>query len=397
MKEKFNNAEVRGPFGSAALDLHDKGLVPLPCGGGRGKAPLLANWPRAALSRERIEELVLRYGAENVGIVCGRSNLVVVDVDSADLLEPMLQRFGDTPLIGKTSKGYHLYYREGSRKVRGTNLKREGLNVDILAGDNFVVVPPSLNPETGQRYEFFRGDWSCLPFLPEFRVDALPSKPGRRLQPNGAPALRQETGQEESNIGQRNDALFTACLRAAPTMQNLEELSEFAMWWNQKNNRPPLEDREAKDTAKSAWNIQIEGRNWVGTKGMVPISKELACLLSRFNALSLYVVLWCEHGSREEPFAVCRRGMARKKCIPYWKESRYRRALEFLVKVGLLEVAKGGGRGPNRPAYYRLRDPRSLIFSVDPETNEVRAEHRASGAALTPRLGPSGVNSCDAW
>ena len=105
----------RGPpvFGQVARELLHAGLVVVPCGRASGKVPLIpwCGLTHAALA-DRLPELIERYADANVGVICGPSGLVVVDIDEPGLLERMLQRFGETPLIVETpSGGFHAYYR----------------------------------------------------------------------------------------------------------------------------------------------------------------------------------------------------------------------------------------------------------------------------------------------
>jgi hypothetical protein len=110
----------------------------------------------------------------NIGVSCGPSGVVVVDIDDPSVIEDLLRRFGPTPLITSTpSGGRHLWYRNRNRQ-RSRNLRRShGLAVDIKAAGGFVVVPPSVRPRDGARYAIVQGDWRCIRRLPAFRPEAL--------------------------------------------------------------------------------------------------------------------------------------------------------------------------------------------------------------------------------
>ena len=95
-----------------------------------------------------------------------------MDVDEPELVETMLERFGDTPLITRTpSGGAHLWYRKVG-EVKSSTLG-PSLAVDIKADGGQVIVPPSFNRQSGVPYEFERGSWDDLTRLPPFRKEAL--------------------------------------------------------------------------------------------------------------------------------------------------------------------------------------------------------------------------------
>ena len=100
-------------FGNAALSLNQHGLAVIPLGGSDGKKPLLAwgTW-RHRPGSKFLTELIQRYADANVGVVTQLSGVTVVDIDDPKLIDPMIRRFGDTPLkIGTPSGGVHLWYR----------------------------------------------------------------------------------------------------------------------------------------------------------------------------------------------------------------------------------------------------------------------------------------------
>ena len=147
------------PFGDNAVRLHALGLVILPCCGDDGKRPSVKGWERPK-SAKTVATWAQRFASANIGVACGASGVVVVDVDRPELEDAMLRRFGDTPLLTRTpSGGAHLWYRKLG-PVRSGNL-RPGLEVDIKSDGGFVVVPPSLSSKGV--YAFERGSWDDTP------------------------------------------------------------------------------------------------------------------------------------------------------------------------------------------------------------------------------------------
>ena len=97
-----------GPFAKVAGELLAHDRVPIPC---NGKRPIAKGWQKQtpAEVRNNLRSRIGRFGSANVGISCGPSRLVVVDIDQPELLEAMRERFGPTGLIVRSPRGgYHL-------------------------------------------------------------------------------------------------------------------------------------------------------------------------------------------------------------------------------------------------------------------------------------------------
>lgn len=118
------------------------------CGGGHdqaGKAPLLpTGYKGASLDRDKVTSWWRRWPRANVGIDIARAGLVVVDADSDDAVDEVLDQWGiapNTPWV-ETGKGRHWYFKapEGAsgRYIR----KGYSQAIDILA-EGYVVAPPS--------------------------------------------------------------------------------------------------------------------------------------------------------------------------------------------------------------------------------------------------------------
>ena len=157
-----------GPFASAAQELAEAGLAVIPCGGEKGKTPAIKTKAlRYRPSAETIKGWAGRYDNANVGVLTGKlSKVTVVDVDDTGVVNSMIERFGDTPLVaGTPSGGVHLYYRHAGERC--SNLRhREGLKVDIKGAGGLVIAPPSVRPSTGKPYKWLRGSLTDLPGLP---------------------------------------------------------------------------------------------------------------------------------------------------------------------------------------------------------------------------------------
>ena len=167
---------MTSPFKEKAQKIGALGVAVFPVGGKDGKTPLIGGYTnfRFPPSQSTLAKWSEKFPNANIGLSCGPSELVVVDIDQAGLFSDMLIRFGPTPIIVKTpSGGYHLWYRERN-PVRSRNLRTShGLAVDIKALGGYVLVPPSTRPRDQKAYTFYSGDWSELENLPEFNTAAL--------------------------------------------------------------------------------------------------------------------------------------------------------------------------------------------------------------------------------
>jgi hypothetical protein len=147
-----------------------------------------------------------KFADANVGLVCGPSNVNILDIDEPSLADDMLRRFGDTPLKVQTGGrgGFQFYYR-AHPEIRPVDLRAtEGLPVEVKAGGNIAIAPPSVNFKTSREYRFIEGtlDKQTLRRLPRLNVQSL----------LGVKSLRQHRAIGQ---GQRNDWLFGQCLKHA--------------------------------------------------------------------------------------------------------------------------------------------------------------------------------------
>lgn len=333
-----------GAFSEIAEALWELGLAPTPTGGADGKSALLKGHLKNPLGPAAIRKLAAKFPDANVGLVTGLSGLVVVDIDEAELLEPMLRRFGETPLIVKTGSGhFQAYYRE-TPGVTASDLRySEGVPIEIKARGTIVIAPPSVNFETGGKYECYKGRFD------DETLAALPRLNPESLRP---PAAAGANAGGTAVVG-RNVELFRLCLAHARQVETFEALLKYAHARNAEFETP-LDEAEVVKTAKSAWKYQQEGRNFSGAGGHVVLNRQQ---IDRFcedpgNPIALALRLRLEHGARVrrgETFCIARRGMAKAGTLPGWSEKQIRTAKERSVERGwIIEVQTPSGA----PAQY---------------------------------------------
>lgn len=112
---------------------------------------------------------------QNIGIVCGvASNIVVIDIDNSDngmqyWLE-LTNEFNE-PQTLKTitgSGGLHYYFQYSDlmkkwytrNKIFSTDDHQVG--IDFRTNNGYIIMPPSIHPDTGVRYKFFDIEFDCV-------------------------------------------------------------------------------------------------------------------------------------------------------------------------------------------------------------------------------------------
>ncbi len=388
-----DDEEVPSPFAKGAPDLQSLGLAVLPVGGDDGKTPLVKwqKWSRQP-SIEFINKLCYRHPEANVGVICHLSGVTVVDIDDPAQLEPMLERFGDTPLItGTPSGGYHLWYLHAGERC--CNLRDEGFDVDIKGTAGFVVVPPSAarqGPHAGKPYVFECGSWADLGRLPRIREDSPPRTKGRQgtdhvASANAAP-LRSIA------VGRRNDTLFRLLLREARYCDTFEDLLDVAFTINDGSFQEPLPPAEVAKTASSAWGYEQRGENWAGRETRAVVDRSTFEILQQNpDAYVLWTKLEIEHGARKEAFAVSPEAMARTEAVKKgWRDKRrYRKTRDWLVEQGFLVQVHFGGHGTGDPHLFRLSSPAAAVESKGtrnvPNTTKHPPPGQSGGSATAPR------------
>jgi hypothetical protein len=194
----------------------------------RRKAPLTTH---GLLDASRDPNLVRAWWADqphaNIGINCGASGLVVVDLDGPHATEAwdrLAQEHGGVPgtLRAATANGIHVYFAGSGRSTAG----RIGPGIDTRATGGYVLAPPSVHP-SGTRYRWLDEGAPLAP-LPGWLGTALSRPPAsapvgeRRELPAGLPFTRYGLTviaglvdeMSATGEGQRNDTLNALAYRA---------------------------------------------------------------------------------------------------------------------------------------------------------------------------------------
>jgi len=290
-------------------------------------------WKRRP-GRQFLERLASKNPTANVGVLTGLSGVTVVDVDDPALVDRMLTRFGDTPLVTGTPRGgFHLWYRSTGERCR---VRWGGLKVDIRGVGGMAVVPPSTGQHAGKAYTFVKGSWDDLVRLPTVK-----------------PAALHDSGVVYE--GERGNSLFRFLMHQVRACDTEDDLVDVGRTFGN-NCIPPLSDATVVKTVRSVWRYALEGRNWLGgpARAVFTVS-DINRLVAKPDAFAFLAKLKVTHGARRASFALAARAMHRDKFMPGWSRNRYMAATNWLVKSGdLLLVHQGGKKGLHDPSFYAL-------------------------------------------
>jgi hypothetical protein len=320
-----------GPYGQVALDLFDRGLIPVPL---NGKVPAVMGFQRSQIHRSVVEKFCSKFGHFNVGVVTGLgSGVTVIDLDGPDAISEAMAF--ETPIvIGTPSGGAHAWF--ASNEEPCANLRSKGIQADVKGRGGVVAVPPSIRAD-GNSYRFLRGSWSDLrqlsPIPKEFR-----NLLGRQAVATVAPV---SIGCLVAICkGQRNQTLFKQLLLAAPQMADHAELLKHAHDLNQRLS-PPLGDAEIARTATSVWGYQERGENFAGRGRRAIVDENEIDQLAQYSpALVLLCFLRVNHPSNHT-FAISPAGIGERLG---WGPRKVAKARDHLVRLGIVQCLHSGGK-----------------------------------------------------
>ncbi len=161
----------------------------------------------------------------NIGVNCGRSGLVVIDVDvrngGAKTWAELTTQYGDgisrTVAANTGGGGRHFFYRRGWKPIKSAG-GLLGPGVDVKSEGGYIILPPSVHP-SGRPYAWLRDPWSVnpSPFPPELEAicAATPPSPAVEAPPPPSGPLRENAADywlaralERAVPGTRNETGF---------------------------------------------------------------------------------------------------------------------------------------------------------------------------------------------
>jgi bifunctional DNA primase/polymerase-like protein len=255
---------------------------------GRKKVSPISNWDGAsstdpATVREWFDQNG-RWRTASLGIDCGKSGLVVVDLDGADGIANwdalvITHRFGATWRSSTPGGGQHWYFRADPAVALGNSASKVAPRVDVRGAGGFVIAPPSTDARG--RYTWLEGEpeWAQLPVLPQLVVDRTatrPQVPHRVYQPGGNGTQRRFTYAQAvefcrpsmeslraAHEGTRNDALNIAAKVLSHFVPQFWSFDQAAGWLDGALD-PAYPRDEAALTTDSAF--RSAATDWVAEK-----------------------------------------------------------------------------------------------------------------------------------
>ncbi|WP_244977409.1 bifunctional DNA primase/polymerase [Corynebacterium lizhenjunii] len=221
----------------AALDYATRGLAVGPL---RGKRPLVDGGYKAFSSDvDTVRRWWQRYPGANIGARPGRG-IVVLDIDIRNGGHETWQLITASFAVPETmafmtgSGGWHLWFTVPYLAPLRSELVHRGSGIDIKhGGAGYVVMAPSVHPETGGLY--VPHTWTDIAPLPKgllqhvFKPLPRPTTPGRvvvHADDAGAGLVRFVA---ELADGNRNNGLYWAARRALDSGLDIEaQLSDAA-------------------------------------------------------------------------------------------------------------------------------------------------------------------------
>lgn len=200
----------------------------------------------------------------NWGLYPGRSGLCVLDIDVNKGGDP--QALGKLPetLTVKTSNGLHLYYRKPEGMKIGNDHTNFPKGWDIRCDSGYVVLPPSIHPETNKPYEW-ENNLEVLP-LPETIRERLvkknpliPSLEGSSLQDRVKTAMECMT-----KISPRRANDYEQWVRVGMALKGLGDIG-LTLWddWSKKSDKYRAGECAAKWETFSEEGITLGSlRHW---------------------------------------------------------------------------------------------------------------------------------------
>lgn len=195
---------------SSALEYADKfkwHVFPL---APRAKTPLTAHgFKDATTDAAQINQWWEQHPDANIGVACGASNLVVIDVDGAeginnwnalqerhalDVSKTVVQRTG-------SGQGYQIFFLAPADVDIRNSAGKLAKGIDVRAQGGYVVIPPSIHP-SGNQYE-----WEHDP--QSFEIQPLPDALLKLLT---EPAPKLTNGNGNGNGPRAHDAYIHAAI-----------------------------------------------------------------------------------------------------------------------------------------------------------------------------------------
>lgn len=229
----------------------------------RGKIPLTTGGSKdATLNEPQVRAWWSKWPDANIGVATGHAFFAVdIDLkeggeDTWDMLRSQYAALPDTIQQITGTGGKHILFALPEDFVVKNSASKLGPGLDVRGQGGYIVVAPSIHPETGRAY-----DWDGMEEIEQTPIAKAPVWLLRLLR---EAELRKPTTTEKVNekiaAGGRNDALFRIAARLRRLAFSSEEIFASLREINQRRCQPPLDEPELKLIAGSAARYAPDAR-----------------------------------------------------------------------------------------------------------------------------------------
>lgn len=200
----------------------------------------------ATTDKEQIRTWWAKWPFANVAVATG-NGLIVLDVDEKHDGFESLRRFNElpaTPAVVTGGGGAHYYFSGDGRNSES----RLGPGLDIRGDGGYVVAPPSAHV-SGRRYEWDLGVEADTPA-------PLPSDVQDAMVASRRPQITSDEG--IVGVGGRNSYLTSLAGTMRRRGMSHQAILSALLDENSVRNKPPLEEREVENIAKSVSRYKPE-------------------------------------------------------------------------------------------------------------------------------------------
>ena len=223
-------------------------IVPL-----RGKVPAVRGWQQFRADAQALE---LWFGVRrcNVGLRTGESGYLVIDADTSAAAEWVRRHCPESPMRARSGGGstHHYYANPLRKKIRNRQGSHRIHGLDVRGHGGFIVLPPSVHPETGNRYRW-ESPFRLPSGLPRFSPTWVYERTRRRVREvivdetdmlvRRARAYLAKIEPAVSGEGGHNRTFRAACVLTHKFGLTFEQAWPLLKEWNERC-QPPWSDVE---------------------------------------------------------------------------------------------------------------------------------------------------------